>query len=164
MVMFVCRSFFRLRKHDPTRLLSYHTGRFQDDDKSTVCDPTQRLVSLAQPKLPFLTVTQPPAGSVMNLSITAGTVLVAIAASSIAYLLNVWHTWRQLSHVPGPFWAGFTKLWMVRQSFRRRQPYAIMEANNTYGTVAPAALYYPAYMFLRLADTRWTERGHHQRS
>lgn len=84
----------------------------------------------------------------------ASTVLVAVAVSCIAYLIQVWHTWRQLSHVPGPYWAGFTKLWMVSQSFRRRQPYAFMEANNKYGTVARVAFRYFVDRFIRFTDTR----------
>ncbi|KAF3037391.1 hypothetical protein E8E11_000820 [Didymella keratinophila] len=71
----------------------------------------------------------------MSLSITPSTVLVAVVSFLIAYLANVWYTWRKLSHVPGPTWAGFTKLWMVRQSVQRRQPYAFMEANNKYGSL-----------------------------
>jgi len=98
----------------------------------------------------------------MSLSITPSTVLVAVVSFLIAYLANVWYTWRKLSHVPGPTWAGFTKLWMVSQSFQRRQPYAFMEANNKYGTVVQMSLDCPAYMISRLIGPCWTERGYDQ--
>ncbi|UPX20608.1 uncharacterized protein EKO05_0010836 [Ascochyta rabiei] len=62
------------------------------------------------------------------------TILVALIGTSlIAYFVLVWYEWRRLSHVPGPLWAGFTKLWMVYQSQQRRQPHAFKEANDRYG-------------------------------
>ena len=67
-------------------------------------------------------------GRVTTLSIS-----LAVALSAI-YLVYTWYEWRRLSHVPGPMWASLTKLWMVRQSLRRRQPFAFKEAHATYGT------------------------------
>jgi hypothetical protein len=57
----------------------------------------------------------------------------AVALLTI-YLAYTWHEWRKLSHIPGPTWASLTKLWMVRQSLRRRQPFAFKETHATYGT------------------------------
>ena len=69
-------------------------------------------------------------------AISTATVFLSFSlALLIVYFIHEWYTWRQLSHVPGPFWAAFTKLWMVRQSLKRRQPYAFKEANERYGKI-----------------------------
>jgi hypothetical protein len=47
--------------------------------------------------------------------------------------------WYRLSHVPGPFWAAFSKYWMVKESLKGRQPTAIKEANDRYGNIFPNA-------------------------
>jgi hypothetical protein len=51
----------------------------------------------------------------------------------VLFVADTLRTWYRLSHVPGPFWAGFSKAWMVRQSFKGTQPYAIQQANEKYG-------------------------------
>jgi hypothetical protein len=51
----------------------------------------------------------------------------------LAYFVYIIYQWRRLSHVPGPFWAAFSKGWMVRESLRRRQPWAIQEVTQRYG-------------------------------
>ncbi|KAH6629304.1 cytochrome P450 [Boeremia exigua] len=53
----------------------------------------------------------------------------------IAYFVHMWHEWRRLSHVPGPAWAAFTRLWMVRQTLKQRQPYAFKKVNEIYGSL-----------------------------
>jgi hypothetical protein len=73
----------------------------------------------------------------------------------IIYLVHTWYEWRRLSHVPGPTWASLTKLWMVRQSLRRRQPFAFKEAHATYGTKIqplelPPGLTYPPGSLVRV--------------
>lgn len=56
-----------------------------------------------------------------------------LSALLIVYLIQLLYEWRRLSHVPGPFWAAFTKFWMVRQTVMRRQPYAFKNATESYG-------------------------------
>jgi len=61
---------------------------------------------------------------------------VAILSASLAtaYLAHGFYSWYRLSHVPGPFWAAFSKYWMVRESLKGRQPIAIKEVTDKYGT------------------------------
>ncbi|KAK4107196.1 cytochrome P450 [Canariomyces notabilis] len=63
----------------------------------------------------------------------------AIAAIGTALLaVFVLHTivqWRRLSHVPGPFWAAFSKYWMVKTALRGDQPSALKAANDKYGSL-----------------------------
>jgi hypothetical protein len=59
------------------------------------------------------------------------TILLTIAISII--LLHILRQWYRLSHIPGPFWAGFSKYWMLREAVRGRQPTAIKEMNDKYG-------------------------------
>lgn len=59
----------------------------------------------------------------------------AILGLVVLFVADTLRTWYRLSHVPGPFWAGFSKAWMVRQSFKGIQPYAIQQANEKYGMI-----------------------------
>lgn len=56
-----------------------------------------------------------------------GTALVA------AVVLHTIVQWHRLSHVPGPFWAAFSKCWMIRTALEGRQPEALKQANDKYG-------------------------------
>lgn len=63
------------------------------------------------------------------------------AIASLTAALLLWDTlrsWSRLSHVPGPFWAALSKYWMVSQSLKGQQPYAIQEANEKYGSLWPS--------------------------
>ncbi|KAJ3528911.1 hypothetical protein NM208_g9996 [Fusarium decemcellulare] len=62
-------------------------------------------------------------------------VLTIIVGSTVLFVADTLRTWFRLSHVPGPFSAGFSKAWMVRQSFKGQQPYAIQELNEKYGSL-----------------------------
>jgi hypothetical protein len=95
--------------------------------------PRHRLVTYVQPhkKMSTPNTAQGPAGT-GGRTVTLSTSL-AVALLTI-YLAYTWYEWRKLSHVPGPTWASLTKLWMVRQSLRRRQPFAFKETHATYGT------------------------------
>ena len=65
------------------------------------------------------------------------TPVVALFTFAIAvFLADRLRSWYRLSHVPGPFWAAFSKHWLVRHSLEGRQPYAIQEANEKYGEPA----------------------------
>ena len=88
-------------------------------------------------------------GRIATLSSSLAAALLAI------YLVHTWYEWRKLSHVPGPMWASLTKLWMVRQSLRRRQPFALKEAHARYGTMiqvfeSPSRLTYPSGSLVRV--------------
>lgn len=65
----------------------------------------------------------------------SGTTIAAQLAGTtvVLYLANTLYAWHRLSHVPGPFWAAFSKYWMVRESLKGQQPYAVQEVNEKYG-------------------------------
>ncbi|KAJ4989638.1 benzoate 4-monooxygenase cytochrome p450 [Stagonosporopsis vannaccii] len=48
---------------------------------------------------------------------------------------SVW-SWHRLSHIPGPFWAPFTKFWIIRESFLGRQPTTLRDVTDQYGPLA----------------------------
>ena len=75
---------------------------------------------------------------------TLATGLVAGTLAAI-YSVRAFMQWYRLSHVPGPFWAAFSKYWMVSSSLKGRQPTAIKEVNDKYGMLAPV-LYEPAWV------------------
>ncbi|RTE80588.1 hypothetical protein BHE90_004925 [Fusarium euwallaceae] len=69
-------------------------------------------------------------------TLSPGTViLTAVIGLTVLFLADSLRSWYRLSHVPGPFWAGFSKAWMVRQSLKGTQPYAIQAANEKYGSL-----------------------------
>jgi len=89
----------------------------------------------------------------------------ALAVLVLTYLVpTVWY-WYRLSHVPGPFWAAFSKAWMVRESLRGRQPTAIKQATDKYGELMPrrAACTCPATRrhidMPRAACAHWAQRA-----
>ncbi|KAF2850607.1 cytochrome P450 [Plenodomus tracheiphilus IPT5] len=55
---------------------------------------------------------------------------------AIAYVTHSIFQYRRLSHIPGPYWASFTKLWMVRESLLGRQPNTFKDVNDRYGALA----------------------------
>lgn|SRR5687768_1086601 len=65
----------------------------------------------------------------------SGTALVTgfAGTATVLFLADTFRAWYRLSHVPGPFWAAISKFWMVRQSLKGQQPYAIQELNEKYG-------------------------------
>ncbi|KAH8175174.1 cytochrome p450 domain-containing protein [Sarocladium implicatum] len=67
--------------------------------------------------------------SLPGITIAAGVVGTATAL----LIADSVRTWHRLSHVPGPFWAAISKYWMVRQSLKGQQPYAIQQLNERYG-------------------------------
>jgi hypothetical protein len=67
-------------------------------------------------------------------------ILTAVIGLAVLFLADSLRSWYRLSHVPGPFWAGFSKAWMVRQSLKGTQPYAIQAANEKYGELHPQLL------------------------
>ncbi|KAH8898627.1 cytochrome P450 [Thozetella sp. PMI_491] len=64
------------------------------------------------------------------------TIVTGIVSFVVAlFLANALRSWYRLSHVPGPFWAAFSKYWMVSYSLKGLQPFAIQEANEKYGSL-----------------------------
>lgn len=50
-----------------------------------------------------------------------------------AYILHAIWQWRRLSHVPGPFIAGFSKLWVFWEAVQLRLPAAYEKMGKRYG-------------------------------
>jgi hypothetical protein len=73
-----------------------------------------------------------PSFSIMSATGALLTTVVTIGCGAI--LVQTLVQWYRLSHVPGPFWAAFSKAWMVRESLKGRQPQSIKAANDKYGT------------------------------
>jgi hypothetical protein len=48
-------------------------------------------------------------------------------------LAHQFYTWYRLSHIPGPFWAQFSKYWMVSQSLKGQMHSSFKEATDKYG-------------------------------
>jgi hypothetical protein len=65
------------------------------------------------------------------------TVFGAFFALYIAYAVWIWH---RLSHIPGPFWAGVSKVWLIREAFLGRQPVTLRDVTNEYGECAMPSL------------------------
>ncbi|CEI70900.1 hypothetical protein FVEN_g9720 [Fusarium venenatum] len=61
-----------------------------------------------------------------------GTVVVGFL---IIFIVNTFRAWYRLSHVPGPFFASFSRLWLLRASMRAQQPMEIQAANEKYGSL-----------------------------
>src|SRR5689334_12208375 len=82
----------------------------------------QRFMATALERLAV--VGQPP-----NITVASG----LLGAAAVVYFLHSLLRWYRLSHVPGPFWAAFSKYWMVRESLKGRQPTALKEVTDKYG-------------------------------
>lgn len=59
-----------------------------------------------------------------------GTVATALL---VFFIVDTLRAWYRLCHVPGPFGAGFTRLWLFRGSMRAQQPMEIQAAIEKYG-------------------------------
>lgn len=49
------------------------------------------------------------------------------------YLVHTFLTWYRLSHIPGPFWAGLSKSWIVREALIRREPFTLKALIDKHG-------------------------------
>lgn len=70
--------------------------------------------------------------------------LVAIGAIFLAQ--TIWQ-WYRLSHIPGPFWAGFSRFWFLNESIHKRTPMSSKRASDKYGEI-----FWLSYLFRLEAD------------
>ncbi|KAK1774227.1 cytochrome P450 [Copromyces sp. CBS 386.78] len=63
--------------------------------------------------------------------LVAGTLVVL----ALTYIVNTVVVWRRLSHVPGPWWAGLSNWGFFSDALKLRQPTAMMEYHDRYGTL-----------------------------
>jgi cytochrome P450 len=59
-----------------------------------------------------------------------------LGALFLAYLVYAVWQWYRLSHIPGPFWISLSRFWMIQQALKKRQPFALREVNDKYGSLA----------------------------
>jgi hypothetical protein len=57
-----------------------------------------------------------------------------LGASLLAYISYAFVQYRRLSHIPGPWYAAVSKVWMVWTSLQGRQPDAFKDVGEKYGT------------------------------
>ncbi|KAK3956138.1 cytochrome P450 [Pseudoneurospora amorphoporcata] len=63
--------------------------------------------------------------------VVAGTLVVM----ALAYIVNTVVVWRRLSHFPGLWWAGLSNWGFFSDALKLRQPTAMMEYHDRYGTL-----------------------------
>jgi len=63
-------------------------------------------------------------------SLTGIRLLAAVGAMFLAQTLWQWY---RLAHIPGPFWAGFTRFWLLNQARHNRIPISTKLASEKYG-------------------------------
>lgn len=72
----------------------------------------------------------------MSYSALSIAALVGIATLSVYLLIDRVRGHSRLKHIPGPFWAGWTDLWMIRAQLSGRMCFLLAEANGKYGKVS----------------------------
>lgn len=86
-----------------------------------------------------------------------------LSASLLAYVVHAVLQWQRLSHVPGPYWAAWSKGWMVKESLKQRQPIAFKQVNDKYGRLHFSMVFIHADAKCRLARACRAKRAHHRR-
>jgi hypothetical protein len=62
-------------------------------------------------------------------------VLLCFTAASIAILAIKWfHSWYRLRHIPGPFLASLSIVWLLRRTVAGRLDLDLQEVSREYGT------------------------------
>ena len=79
-------------------------------------------------------------------------VLIITGVPIVAFLIYTFYRWYRLSHIPGPFWAGFSKYWMLRESLNGRQPTSIREVTDKYGSYQPPEIRHSAHLAFLLQN------------
>jgi len=59
--------------------------------------------------------------------------LAASLILAVVFFMKWFWAWRRLDHIPGPFWASFSNLWLAWHARRGTLPFAIKEATDKYG-------------------------------
>ena len=60
-------------------------------------------------------------------------VIVGVAGLFIWLVIARVRTYRRLSHIPGPFWTGWTDLWLISAQLSGRISFVLADANTKYG-------------------------------
>lgn len=59
--------------------------------------------------------------------------LLGLASLVFWVLIARVRSYARLSHIPGPFWAGWTDLWLILAQSSGRISFILADVNNTYG-------------------------------
>ena len=68
------------------------------------------------------------------LTSTAG--LVGLGLVLLLVVVQRVRDYARTKHIPGPFWAGWTDLWMIRAQLSGRMCFILAETNVKYGRLA----------------------------
>jgi hypothetical protein len=61
--------------------------------------------------------------------------LVGIATLAVYLVIDRVRDHSRLRHIPGPFWTGWTDIWMLYAQLSGRMCFLLAEANDKYGKV-----------------------------
>ena len=117
-------------------------------DKLVLSHTSQRLGPWCQtPQRTMATRAGSLVSSAMEAAAALGKLPRATIAASLVGLLTaafsarVAYRWYRLSHIPGPFWASFSSLWMVKVTLEGRAPEAWKEATDKYGAAGSPLIF-----------------------
>jgi hypothetical protein len=74
--------------------------------------------------------------------------------------MDMFRSWHRLSHIKGPFSAGFSKIWLVRKVLTGRMHFEFAEVSQKYGTIellSPEWVMQPTEENCRFSRTHWTK-------
>ena len=60
-------------------------------------------------------------------------ILLGLAGVIALLLVARVRAYRRLSHIPGPFWTGWTDLWLIKAQLSGRISFILADANTKYG-------------------------------
>ncbi len=72
------------------------------------------------------------------LCLTSSTALLGAAVIVFSFIVFRLRDYAKLKHIPGPFWTGFTDLWMLRGQLTGRMNFILYETNKKYGKYLPS--------------------------
>jgi hypothetical protein len=65
------------------------------------------------------------------------TILLGFAALVVLFVVSRVRSYSRLAHIPGPFWAAWSDLWLIWAQFSGQGNYILANANIKYGTSVP---------------------------
>ena len=80
-----------------------------------------------------------------NWRTTLGVVSVALVASSVARRIGAWY---RLRHIKGPFWAAFSRWWLVRHVPGGNMHTDLLEVTERYGMSRAAVSPSPTWLII----------------
>lgn len=79
----------------------------------------------------------PSSGEAVATTLTFANLVILAALGLLGcFSISIYTTWRRLRHIPGPWSAGLSKWWMLRNTLGGSMHLALKEACDTYGKLA----------------------------